>query len=157
MPNECNDLLPSMCGRSRLPTLSDAACRSIYFTGIADVSVNQGDNCIDLTAGVHAFNGSGVEIPFTVSPTEIDCCKVGEYEITYTATGEGDKMLPTLCLGDSMLHVTECGLETATERRIITIKPYGKVCESKTCCATVICTPHGVVCEAKVCEVATAC
>lgn len=139
MPNECNDLIPSMCGGSRLPTLSDAACRSIYFTGIDDTTVNQGENCIDLTAGVHAYNGGGVEIPFTVDPSTIDCCTVGEYEIIYTATGEGEKMLPTMCVGKPPLHVTECGIATAVERRIITVQPYGVVCESKVCCASAVC------------------
>ena len=139
MPNECNDLTPSLCGGSRLPTAKDIDCRSIYFTGVDDVSVNQGENCIDLTAGVHAYNGGGVEIPFTVDPETIDCCAVGAHTVTYKATGIGDKLMPTMCLGKQPLHITDCGMSTATKRRTITVQPYGVVCESKTCCASAMC------------------
>ena len=136
---DCKDLIPSACGDVGIPNIGDGECTAVHFTGTSDVSVNQGENCIDLTEGVHAYDGSGAEIPFTVSPATIDCCKVGEYEVTYTAIGIGSKMLPTVCIGKPPLHITDCGMASATEKRIITVEPYGVVCESKVCCASAVC------------------
>lgn len=54
--------------------------------GADDVEIPQGTE-FDLTDGVKAYDGEGNEIPFTVTPNEIDACSVGEQEFTYTAEG----------------------------------------------------------------------
>ena len=69
---DCKDLIPSMCG-NRVPNFVDGSCFIIRFEGVDDLSINQGE-CIDLTEGVHAYDGDGNEIDFTVTPSEIGCC-----------------------------------------------------------------------------------
>ena len=133
---DCESLIPSMCG-NRVPNFVEGSCFIIRFEGVDDLSINQGE-CIDLKEGVHAYDGNGNEIDFTVAPSEIGCCDTGEFEVIYTASGAGDKMLPSIC-GSSALYVPECGMTTANVRRTITVKPYSAVCESKACCASVVC------------------
>ena len=116
---ECNDLKPSMCGGRGLQFPQDA-CDVITFEGVEDVETKQG-LCVDLTEGVHAYDGDGAEISYTVEPSEIGCCDVGEHELTYTAVGKGNKMLPSFCLGKPMLTTADCGLMTKVVTRVITI------------------------------------
>ena len=116
---ECNDLKPSMCGDRGLQFPKDA-CDVITFEGVEDVETKQG-LCVDLTEGVHAYDGDGTEISYTVEPSEIGCCDVGEHEVTYTAVGKGTKMLPSFCLGKPMLTTADCGLMTKVVTRVITI------------------------------------
>ena len=138
--------------------MPSGGCDFIHFTGVEDVTTNQGE-CIDLTEGVHAYDGNGNEIPFTVSPSEIGCCDIGEYEITYTATGASNRMLPSMCLGNPMLHITDCGLITSIAKRKITILPTSlKVCEGKVCCSVVWCSDDSsIVCQGKACDAKVAC
>lgn len=56
-------------------------------SGADNVSVKQGVG-IDLKDGVTATL-DGEEIEYTVEPSEIDKCELGEIEITYAATGNG--------------------------------------------------------------------
>lgn len=116
---ECNDLKPSMCGDRGLQFPKDA-CDVITFEGVEDVETKQG-LCVDLTEGVHAYDGDGTEISYTVEPSEIGCCDVGEHEVTYTAVGKGNKMLPSFCLGKPVLTTADCGLMTKVVTRVITI------------------------------------
>lgn len=116
---ECKDLKPSMCGDRGLQLPKDV-CNTIRFEGVEDTEINQGI-CIDLTEGVHAYDGDGSEIEYTVSPSEIGCCDVGEHEITYTAMGKGNKMLPSFCLGKPMLTTANCGLMTKVVTRLVTV------------------------------------
>lgn len=67
--------------------------------GANDVTINQGVG-IDLTEGVTA-TVDGNPIEFTVNPTELDACDVGEHTVTYTATS---------------------GVKTTTVERIVTIE-----------------------------------
>lgn len=138
MPNECNDLIPSMCGGSRLPTFVDASCFHVHFTGITDVTVAQGDT-IDLTEGVHAYDGNGNEIAYTYTPTSIDTSVIGEYEVVYRASGEGDVIKPMIC-GDTALHINGCGHEVVVKYRTITVESTGaKVCTAKVCESSIAC------------------
>lgn len=54
--------------------------------GADNTSVAQGKG-FDLTAGVKAYDGDGNEIPFTVTPNEIDKCDIGNQSFTYSAEG----------------------------------------------------------------------
>lgn len=108
-----------MCGDRGLQFPKDA-CDVITFEGVEDVETKQG-LCVDLTEGVHAYDSDGTEISYTVEPSEIGCCDVGEHEVTYTAVGKGNKMLPSFCLGKPMLTTADCGLMTKVVTRVITI------------------------------------
>lgn len=116
---DCKSLKPSACGNRGLDIPKDG-CDSIRFEGVNDVELNQGV-CIDLNEGVHAYDGDGTEIPFSVSPSEIGCCDVGEHEVTYTARGKGNKMLPSFCADKPKVHAIDCGLMTKTVKRLVTI------------------------------------
>lgn len=54
--------------------------------GADNVTINQGIG-INLTEGVKAYDADGNEIQFTVNPSAIDKCDVGEHTITYSAEG----------------------------------------------------------------------
>lgn len=155
--DDCKELKPSICGKRGL-IIPSGGCGSVYFTGVEDVETNQGE-CIDLENGVRAYDGNGHEIPFTVLPTEIPCCDIGEYEVTYMATGVGNKMLPSMCIGKLALHVTDCGSASDTIKRKITVLPTPlKVCEGKVCCSVAWCADDSsIVCQAKVCDAKVAC
>ena len=62
---------------------------SPHFNGLSNRTINQGED-FDLTEGVTALDKDGNEIPFTVSPDEVDKCAVGEQTFTYTAEGVED-------------------------------------------------------------------
>lgn len=57
-----------------------------YFEGVNNESINQGTE-FSLTDGVKAYDGAGNEIPFTVEPSELDTCEVGQHHFTYSAQG----------------------------------------------------------------------
>lgn len=57
-----------------------------HFSGLSNKTIKQG-NDFDLLDGVKAFDENGNEIPFSVSPNEVDKCEVGVQEFTYTAKG----------------------------------------------------------------------
>ena len=116
---DCKDLIPSMCG-DRVPNIVEGSCSAIRFEGVGDVSINQGE-CIDLTEGVHAYDGNGSEIEYTVTPSEIPCCGVGEYEVKYSAVGIGNKMLPSFCTNAFMLMLSDCGMDTKSVLRKIIV------------------------------------
>lgn len=121
---DCKSLIPSMCG-NRVPNIASGTCAAVHFRGIDDVTIKQGVG-IDLTEGVHAYNGEGEEIPFTVSPTEIDACNAGTHTVTYSAVGVPARIVPSFCEGKKMLAVSDCGTETVTENRIVTIESLGE-------------------------------
>lgn len=76
-------LRPFMCGKSRIfpPSICD---ESAYFVGVKNVSIPQGTE-FDLTDGVMAYDKDGGEIPFTVTPSEIQTCEVGNQTVVYQA------------------------------------------------------------------------
>lgn len=128
----CNDLKPSMCGGKGIPTMVDVACNDLYFTGLTDITVLVGEE-VDLTEGVHAYDGKGVEASFRYEPTSIDTSRVGTYTVTYTASGYGNGIRPTIC-GDDAVHTTECEYDSITAYRTITVEPnVAIVCESYVC------------------------
>ena len=55
-----------------------------YFRGVTDATMRQGTT-FDLSNGVHAYDAEGSEIPFTVSPSEVISCQLGDQEFTYSA------------------------------------------------------------------------
>lgn len=116
---DCETPIPKVCGRQNvhMPT---ASCDTIHFTGVDDAEINQGQD-FDPTEGVHAYDGNGEEIPFTVEPSEVDECQVGEIELEYTATGVGKKLLPKLC-GSPNLKLPYCGVERKRLKRNLVIK-----------------------------------
>ena len=116
---DCETPIPKVCGRQKvhMPT---ASCDTIHFTGVDDAEINQGQD-FDPTEGVHAYDGNGEEIPFTVEPSEVDECQVGEIELEYTATGVGKKLLPKLC-GSPNLKLPYCGVERKRLKRNLVIK-----------------------------------
>lgn len=116
---DCETPIPKVCGgrKVHMPT---ASCDTIHFTGVDDAEINQGQD-FDPTEGVHAYDGSGEEIPFTVEPSEIDECQVGEIELEYTATGVGKKFLPKLC-GNPTLKLPYCEVERKRLKRNLVIK-----------------------------------
>lgn len=121
---DCKSLIPSMCG-NRVPNIANGTCAAVHFRGIDDVTIKQGVG-IDLTEGVHAYNGEGEEIPFTVSPAEIDACDAGTHTVTYEAVGVPARIVPSFCEGKKMLAVSDCGTETVSEERIVTIESLGE-------------------------------
>lgn len=134
----CKSLVPSVCGGKWIPRMNDIPCRYIYFVGVTDVTIMQ-DDTIDLTQGVHAYDGDGREVAYTYTPTSIDTSVAGEYVVTYTASGVSDGIYPSMC-GDTALKLTECDYGTVVAERVITVK-----------------AKDAVVCEAKVCESPIAC
>lgn len=57
-----------------------------YFTGVTNTTSRQG-MAFDLEEGVKAFDGDGNEIPFTVTPDQINECEVDQQVFTYEAEG----------------------------------------------------------------------
>lgn len=135
---DCESLTPSMCGNGLIPTLEDICCNNIYFVGLDDITVPQFGE-VDLVSGVHAYDGNGLEVPYTYTPTEVDTSVAGEYIVTYKASGIGEAIKPTVC-GEDALHLMDCGYDTATAHRIITVVQTGAVvCEANVCGVYVIC------------------
>ena len=117
----CVDIVPTPCGGTNKLTMKDA-CNDVHFTGIEDTTINQGVG-IDLTEGIHAYDGNGNEIEYTVTPDSIDKCDVGEHTVVYRTIGEGDKFLPSFCMDnvDVTLGDTFCNEILLEEDRIVTI------------------------------------
>lgn len=118
--DECKDLKPSICGKNRELFAPENACGSIRIEGADDVEINQGV-CIDLTEGVHAYDGNGREIEYEVEPSEIGCCDVGEHEVTYTAIGSSKEMIPYIRTSKPMLGFNACGLVVKKVKRLVTV------------------------------------
>lgn len=55
-----------------------------HFEGLTNPTINQGTE-FDPTDGVRALDKDGNEVPYTVSPEEIDTCEKGNHTLTYTA------------------------------------------------------------------------
>lgn len=74
-----------------------------HFDGLTPATINQGAS-FDLTAGVKAYDESGNEVPFTVEPSEIDACQIGNQTFTYTA-GEltQDRIITVQAISDPVI------------------------------------------------------
>lgn len=57
-----------------------------HIDGANNTSIRQGTD-FDLLEGVMAYDGDGNEIPFSVTPDEVDKCSVGVQKFTYSAEG----------------------------------------------------------------------
>lgn len=136
----CNSLVPNFCGNGRGLSLPSVACGNITFTGISDVTIEKGES-IDLTEGVHAYDGNGNEIGFTVKPSTIDTSVPGTYEVTYTASGVSTLLKPTFCNSDIWsVYLTDCGEGIASAVRTVIVKSDDAVtCESAVCDSSVVC------------------
>lgn len=134
----CESITPKVCGKGGLYIPKDN-CGAIYFKGVDNVTI-LADTEFDLADGVTAYDGRGTEIPFTVVPSEIDTSKPRIYTVRYTASGASDNIVAYFCGGKPRLHLTDCGTQTKTVTRTITVKAkYAVVCESKVCDAVVAC------------------
>lgn len=140
--SDCNNRLPLICGGKGKPTLIDAPCNSIRFTGITDITVTKG-TAIDLVSGVHAYDGNGREIAFKVSPPSIDTNRIGKYTVTYTASGVADNSAPHIMCDNMAVHMPECDYGTAKAYRTVTVEPTDAVvCESQVCESIAGCTQN---------------
>lgn len=72
----------------------------VTFEGLTPVTLVQGAD-FDPTDGVKAFDKDGNEIPFTVSPNEIDACAVGNQTLTYTADDKSQTRTITITQAES--------------------------------------------------------
>lgn len=155
--DDCNRLVPSMCGNVNIPVFVNAPCGNVYFTGITDIKVRQFGE-VDLVSGVHAYDKNDHEIFFDYEPKTIDTSEVGTYTVAYTASGLGDSIVPIVC-GKNAVHVTDCDHSTTTVYRTVTVRPnYAVACESEACKALAGCErSNTVVCQAKTCEALVAC
>lgn len=77
---------PGKKGEDEITIFSGSGARKPRFRGVTNVSVRQGET-FDLTDGVHAYDETGSEVPFTVTPNTIDTCIVGAQTFTYSALG----------------------------------------------------------------------
>ena len=84
----------TICGEFSLH-IPKAVCYEPFFVGAEDKTIIQGAD-FDLYTNVKAFDGLGNEIPYTVSPSIIDPCDVGEQTFTYTADGVTEEMVITI-------------------------------------------------------------
>lgn len=75
----------TVCGEFKL-YIPKRDCGEAFFLGVEDATIEQGTD-FDLRAGVTAYSGGGQEIPFTVTPSEVDSCEVGTQRFVYTARG----------------------------------------------------------------------
>lgn len=135
---ECKSIKPKACGGLNSVFFPTAPCGTVYFTGISDVTIEQ-DTDFDLTSGVHAYDGNGHEIEYTVEPGTIDTSVPGTYTFTYTAKGASSGIRPYLCGSDSV-HLTDCGTDGTSVIRTIKVKSLcalvcdAAVCDSAVCC-----------------------
>lgn len=152
--NECPEMIPNICGGINIPTLHDVACGSIRFEGITDISVYLHDS-VDLTQGVHAYDGEGNEISYTYSPSQIDTSVAGSYIVTYIAVGASRSIKPSMC-GKNALVLTECENYGGAKayREVNVGLADAVVCEAKICEAVVGCPPPvaAIACGARACE-----
>lgn len=91
-------LKPIICGKKHLyfPSICTDAP---YFTGTVDGTIRQGSD-FDLREGVNAYDGDGMTIPFTVTPSEVEVCQLGTQVFTYEAEGATDKRYITVVAVD---------------------------------------------------------
>ena len=75
----------TICGEFKLH-IPKMDCGEAFFIGLEDATIEQGTD-FDLRAGVTAYSGGGQEIPFTVTPSEVDSCEVGTQRFVYSARG----------------------------------------------------------------------
>lgn len=110
----------NICGEDS--TYEPPSCEGITFDGVENVTINQGLG-IDLTDGVTAYDKDGNEIPYEVSPEEINKCEVGEHFVKYKAYGEDTNLVPSTC-GEDMVHQAEfCKrIRPKTVTRTVTIE-----------------------------------
>lgn len=78
-------LIPSICGKNMI-NLPQFCADMPYFKGVTDETINQGTT-FDLLEGVQAFDPNGNEMPFDVTPSEVESCEVGAQVFTYTTEG----------------------------------------------------------------------
>lgn len=78
-------LIPDICGKGA-PNFPSFCKKPAYFKGITDASTPQGVG-FDLLQGVTAYDEYGQQIPFTVSPSEVEACQLGVQTFTYEAEG----------------------------------------------------------------------
>lgn len=92
-------LKPFVCGKTKIffPSIcSDAP----YFTGTVDTTIRQGTD-FDLREGVNAYDGDGMTIPFTVTPSEVEACQLGVQSFVYEAEGAKDTRYITVVAVDN--------------------------------------------------------
>lgn len=81
------------------------------FTGLTYENLSQGQS-FSLTDGVKALDASGSSIPYTVSPSTIDTCEVGDFVFTYTsARGSATRNITVEAVVDPLIYGTDEGLE----------------------------------------------
>lgn len=120
--SDCRHLKPKVCGNRMKPFFSNKGCGIPRFVGIEDVTINQGIG-IDLTEGIHAYDGNGNEIPYTTTPDSIDMCDVGEHTVIYHANAEGRKLTPWFCSTlRGLVGGLLCGKITLRKERTVTIE-----------------------------------
>lgn len=147
---DCKNVTPQVCGVHLLKFPSVSCADAPHFEGITNITVNQGDD-IDLTDGVHAYDGNGFEIPYEVSPDTLDPCASGQFTVKYTAVGSGEGMRPTFpdCV-DTANHLPCEGAETeVTAYRTVTIRSIGQ--------PTINIESDATVCDAVTCEDSVGC
>lgn len=92
-------LKPFVCGKTKIffPSIcSDAP----YFTGTVDTTIRQGTD-FDLRERVNAYDGDGMTIPFTVTPSEVEVCQLGVQSFVYEAEGAKDTRYITVVAVDN--------------------------------------------------------
>ena len=89
-----SDRTLTVCGDNHLH-IPKSVCYEPFFVGTEDKTIIQGAD-FNLRQNVKAFDGLGNEIPYTVSPAEIDCCDVGTHAVTYTADNVVEQRLITI-------------------------------------------------------------
>lgn len=81
-----------------------------HFDGLTPATIGQGES-FDLTAGVKAYNKDGQEVSFTVEPSEIDTCVIGNHTFTYTSEDHTQERVITV---QSISNPVISGLDTLT-------------------------------------------
>lgn len=81
------------------------------FTGLTYENLSQGQP-FSLTDGVVALDANGSEIPYTVSPSTIDTCDVGDFVFTYTsARGSATRNITVEAVVNPLIFGADEGLE----------------------------------------------
>lgn len=92
-------LKPFVCGKTKI-FFPSICSDSPYFTGTVDTTIRQGTD-FDLRAGVNAYDGDGMTIPFTVTPSEVEVCQLGVQSFVYEAEGAKDTRYITVVAVDN--------------------------------------------------------
>lgn len=81
------------------------------FTGLTSENLSQGQS-FSLTDGVKAIDENGTSIPYTVSPSTIDTCEVGDFVYTYTsARGSATRNITVEAVVDPIIYGIDEDLE----------------------------------------------